>query len=88
MKALQQVLASFVGIITPPLIIASALGLCMGIAAQPTLLSHLPKIIQTLFDSAITSGGITAIVMCILLPERHLPTQANHPVPEVDALKQ
>lgn len=49
-KALRHVLASFVGIITPPLIIASALGLCMGIAAQPTLLSHLPKIIQTLFD--------------------------------------
>jgi xanthine permease XanP len=51
------------------LIIATSLGVGLGIAAQPTLLHHLPLLVQNLFDSAITSGGLTAIVMCLLLPE-------------------
>src|SRR5476649_329693 len=51
------------------LIIATSFGVGLGIAAQPTLLHLLPKIVQSLFDSAITSGGITAIVMSLLLPE-------------------
>jgi xanthine permease XanP len=29
----------------------------------------LPKLVQNLFDSAITSGGLTAIILCLLLPE-------------------
>ncbi|MFJ4145554.1 uracil-xanthine permease family protein [Pseudomonas sp. NPDC089734] len=51
------------------LIIATSFGVGLGIAAQPALLHHLPKLVQNLFDSAITSGGITAIVMCLLIPE-------------------
>jgi xanthine permease XanP len=51
------------------LIIATSFGVGLGIAAQPALLHHLPKLVQNLFDSAITSGGLTAIVMCLLLPE-------------------
>ncbi|WP_256659756.1 solute carrier family 23 protein, partial [Pseudomonas sp. LS-2] len=51
------------------LIIATSFGVGLGIAAQPTLLHHLPQLVQNLFDSAITSGGLTAIVMCLLLPE-------------------
>ncbi|MDU8603349.1 uracil-xanthine permease family protein [Pseudomonas syringae] len=51
------------------LIIATSLGVGLGIAAQPALLHQLPKLVQNLFDSAITSGGITAIVMCLLIPE-------------------
>jgi xanthine permease XanP len=58
------------------LIIATSFGVGLGIAAQPALLHHLPQLIQNLFDSAITSGGLTAIVMCLLLPE------AKQPVPE------
>lgn len=30
----------------------------------------MPKLVQNLFDSAITSGGLTALVMCLLLPEK------------------
>ncbi|WP_296179125.1 uracil-xanthine permease family protein [Pseudomonas sp. UBA1879] len=51
------------------LIIATSFGVGLGIAAQPTLLQHLPTLVQNLFDSAITSGGLTAIVMCLVLPE-------------------
>jgi xanthine permease XanP len=51
------------------LIIATSFGVGLGIAAQPTLLHHLPQLVQNLFDSAITSGGLTAIVMSLLLPE-------------------
>jgi xanthine permease XanP len=51
------------------LIIATSLGVGLGIAAQPNLLHLLPKLVQNLFDSAITSGGLTAIILCLLLPE-------------------
>jgi xanthine permease XanP len=51
------------------LIIATSFGVGLGIAAQPTLLHHLPQWVQSLFDSAITSGGLTAIVMSLMLPE-------------------
>lgn len=51
------------------LIIATSFGVGLGVAAQPTLLHLLPKLVQNLFDSAITSGGITALIMCLLLPE-------------------
>jgi len=51
------------------LIIATSFGVGLGIAAQPNLLHLLPKLVQNLFDSAITSGGLTAIFLCLLLPE-------------------
>lgn len=51
------------------LIIATSFGVGLGIAAQPNLLHLLPQAVQTLFDSAITSGGLTALLMCLLLPE-------------------
>jgi xanthine permease XanP len=67
------------------LIIATSLGVGLGIAAQPTLLHHLPQLVQNLFDSAITSGGITAIVMCLLLPEvKQAASEKKH---EIEALE-
>ena len=51
------------------LIIATSFGVGLGVAAQPQLLHLMPKLVQNLFDSAITSGGITALIMCLLLPE-------------------
>jgi xanthine permease XanP len=51
------------------LIIATSFGVGLGIAAQPALLHHMPKLVQNLFDSAITSGGITALLMSLLLPK-------------------
>lgn len=50
------------------LIIAASLGVGLGIAAQPELLHRMPKLVQNLFDSAITCGGLTAILLDLLLP--------------------
>ncbi len=57
------------------LIIATSFGVGLGIAAQPGLLHLMPKLVQNLFDSAITSGGITALLMCLLLPEKKPETE-------------
>jgi xanthine permease XanP len=51
------------------LIIAASLGIGLGITAQPALLHLMPKLVQNLFDSAITCGGITAILLNLVLPE-------------------
>ncbi|MFF7707761.1 solute carrier family 23 protein [Pseudomonas sp. NPDC007930] len=58
------------------LIIATSFGVGLGVAAQPELLHLLPKLVQNLFDSAITSGGITALLMCLLLPQSASAEQA------------
>lgn len=69
------------------LIIATSLGVGLGIAAQPNLLHLMPTLVQNLFDSAITSGGLTAIVLCLLLPEAKGTTAAANHAPESDTLE-
>ncbi|WP_411381284.1 uracil-xanthine permease family protein [Pseudomonas sp. MPB26] len=69
------------------LIIATSFGVGLGIAAQPNLLHLMPTLVQNLFDSAITSGGLTAIVLCLLLPESKAPTAAANKAPESDSLE-
>ena len=65
------------------LIIATSLGVGLGIASQPTLLDQLPPLVKNLFDTAITSGGITAILLNLLLPEerRAAVTECSSPAP-------
>jgi len=69
------------------LIIATSFGVGLGIAAQPNLLHLMPTLVQNLFDSAITSGGLTAIVLCLLLPESKAPSAAANKAPENDSLE-
>ncbi|MFL1491917.1 uracil-xanthine permease family protein [Pseudomonas antarctica] len=69
------------------LIIATSFGVGLGIAAQPGLLHLMPALVQNLFDSAITSGGLTAIVLCLLLPEARATCAAANHVPESDTLE-
>ncbi len=69
------------------LIIATSFGVGLGIAAQPDLLHLMPSLVQNLFDSAITSGGLTAIVLCLLLPEAKASTVAVNHAPESDTLE-
>jgi xanthine permease XanP len=70
------------------LIIATSFGVGLGIAAQPNLLHLMPKLVQNLFDSAITSGGLTAILMCLLLPEAKSVAQADAALPKSEPIKQ
>ncbi|WP_339541851.1 uracil-xanthine permease family protein [Pseudomonas sp. JAI120] len=69
------------------LIIATSFGVGLGIAAQPNLLHLMPTLVQNLFDSAITSGGLTAIVLCLLLPESKVPAPAANHAQESDTLE-
>ncbi|RML24973.1 Xanthine/uracil permease protein, partial [Pseudomonas syringae pv. maculicola] len=70
------------------LIIATSFGVGLGIAAQPALLHQMPKLVQNLFDSAITSGGITAIVMCLLIPEGKVAVTTTQAATERKPLEQ
>lgn len=65
------------------LIIATSLGVGLGVASQPTLLDQLPPLVKSLFDTAITSGGITAILLNLLLPEERSAalTECRSPAP-------
>ena len=69
------------------LIIATSFGVGLGIAAQPNLLHLMPTLVQNLFDSAITSGGLTAIVLCLLLPEAKASSVAANHTSESDTLE-
>ncbi len=69
------------------LIIATSFGVGLGIAAQPDLLHLMPSLVQNLFDSAITSGGLTAIVLCLLLPETKATCVGANHAPESDTLE-
>ena len=50
------------------IIMAISFGLGMGVAFRPEVLSHAPYIIKQIFGSAITTGGLTAIFLNIVLP--------------------
>lgn len=50
------------------LIMATSFGIGLGVSSQPDLLSQMPTLVQNVFGSAITSGGLTAILMNLLLP--------------------
>ncbi|MCP8688261.1 uracil-xanthine permease family protein [Marinobacterium sedimentorum] len=49
------------------LILAVSFGLGLGVMT-PDLLSQMPKIVQSIFGSPITTGGLAAIVLSLLLP--------------------
>ncbi|MCG8635781.1 MAG: purine permease [Desulfobacterales bacterium] len=51
------------------LIMAISLGLGLGVAFRPEILGIFPELVQQIFGSAITTGGLTAIFLNIVLPE-------------------
>lgn len=50
------------------LIIAVSFGIGLGVEAEPEFLSHLPEVCKSLFGSAITSGGLMAMLLNLILP--------------------
>ena len=50
------------------LIIAVSFGIGLGIEAEPAFLSQLSPVFQNLFGSAVASGGVTALLLNLLLP--------------------
>lgn len=51
------------------LIMALSFSMDLGIAQKPEILQFMPEFIKNLFSSGVAAGGITAIVLNLLLPE-------------------
>ncbi len=72
------------------LIMAVAFGTGLGVAMNPDVLAEMPKVVQNVFGSAITTGGLAAILMSLILPEEEtgeiqpIDVEANSPL-EVSA---
>lgn len=50
------------------LIVSISLGLGLGVAAVPEVLSHLPEVLKNIFGSPITIGAFSAILLNLFLP--------------------
>ncbi|WP_020683335.1 uracil-xanthine permease family protein [Marinobacterium rhizophilum] len=61
------------------LILAVSFGLGLGVMT-PDLLSQMPKIVQSIFGSPITTGGLAAIVLSLLLPSPQTQTHESDTV--------
>ncbi len=52
------------------IIVALALGVGLGLPTQPTLLAGLPPALHSLFESGISAGGLTALLLNFLWPAK------------------
>lgn len=59
------------------MIIGLSLGLGMGVAYEPLALQYFPDFIRAAFSSAITTGGLTAIVLNFILPQSYKKQKAS-----------
>ena len=57
------------------LIMAVAFGVGLGVSMVPNVLDVTPKVIQNIFGSPVTTGGLMAIVLNLLMPEEHRATE-------------
>lgn len=62
------------------MILALSLGLGLGVQVVPDVLSQMPSMIQSVFGSPITTGGLTALILNIVLPrETKVEIVEEHP---------
>lgn len=52
------------------LIIATSLGMGLGVLMVPDALSQLPELMKNIFSSSVTTAGFTAIFMTLALPDK------------------
>jgi xanthine permease XanP len=52
------------------LIIAISLALGLGVAQVPQILEHLPELFKNIFSSGVATGGIAALILNVVLPEK------------------
>ncbi|MGC1508858.1 purine permease [Ketobacter sp. MCCC 1A13808] len=57
------------------LIMAVSFGVGLGVSMVPNVLDVTPKVIQNIFGSPVTTGGLMAIVLNLLMPEEHRATE-------------
>ena len=64
------------------IILAMSLGLGLGIAFRPNLLSHLPEQLRVIFGSGMTTATLTAIFLNLVLPESKTKGDKGAALPE------
>ena len=52
------------------IITAVSLGIGLGVTYAPDILENLPSLVKSIFSSGISAGGITALVLNMVLPGR------------------
>lgn len=67
------------------LIMAAAFGIGLGVTLVPNVLEQMPKLVQNVFGSAITSGGLVAILLTWLIPDNEVTSEARDVTPEGEA---
>jgi xanthine permease XanP len=64
------------------IIMAISLGLGLGVVFVPQFLSHFPELARAIFGSAVTTGGLTAILLNIVLPRGGTMTETVSETPD------
>ena len=64
------------------LIVAISLGLGLGVAGVPEVLSHMPDVLKNIFGSPITIGAFSAIALNIFLPDEQQEVEEDDYDPE------
>jgi xanthine permease XanP len=59
------------------LIIATSIGLGLGVMMVPTAVAQLPDLAKNIFSSSVTVAGFCAILMSILIPDKQTPAQSQ-----------
>jgi xanthine permease XanP len=52
------------------IVVGVSLGVGLGLAAAPEVTGTFPGVLRSLFESPISGGGVTAIVLGLVLPGR------------------
>ncbi|MFO7849817.1 MAG: nucleobase:cation symporter-2 family protein [Spirochaetia bacterium] len=59
------------------LIMAISFGLGLGVMMVPDALQHFPDVLQSIFGSPITTGGVSAILLNVILPRTYREQQVH-----------
>ncbi|RZM76697.1 purine permease [Leptolyngbya iicbica LK] len=54
------------------IILATSLGLGLGVSVVPDILEQMPPLVKSIFSSGISTGGLTALVLNMVLPGRRI----------------
>jgi xanthine permease XanP len=65
------------------IIMALSFGLGLGVVFVPQILSHFPPFLKSVFGSAITTGGLTAIFLNIVLPRSFKKHKMDEPMKDM-----
>ncbi len=65
------------------MIMAISFGLGLGVLLNPMVLQNMPPFVKQVFSSAITTGGLTAILLNIVLPRAYRKQPVDEPMKDM-----